>query len=82
MRVQVCRQKQHVLIRFIDQGKGIPTDILSQIGTPFFTTKSGGTGLGIMISQKIIHDHQGTIQFSNNNLQGTMVEITLPYTLE
>ncbi len=82
IKVQVCRQKQHVLIRFMDQGKGIPTDILSQIGTPFFTTKSGGTGLGIMISQKIIHDHQGTIQFSSNKLQGTIVEITLPYTLE
>ncbi|MRN51639.1 PAS domain-containing sensor histidine kinase [Paenibacillus monticola] len=80
IRVQVCRQKQHVLIRFMDQGKGIPTEILSQIGTPFFTTKSGGTGLGIMISQKIIRDHQGTIQFSSNNLQGTIVEITLPYT--
>ncbi|QWU17871.1 two-component system, sporulation sensor kinase A [Paenibacillus sophorae] len=78
IKVKVIRRKQCVLVRFLDQGKGIPAEIVSQIGSPFFTTKSGGTGLGIMISQKIIQDHHGTLHFAANKPKGTIVEIMLP----
>lgn len=78
--VQARKLDQHILIRCIDQGNGIPAEILRCIGSPFFTTKSNGTGLGIMISQKIIQDHYGTIEFIGNHPKGTIVEIQLPIT--
>lgn len=49
----------HVLIRVIDDGEGIPEDSLPKLGEPFYTTKEQGTGLGLMISWKIIKEHGG-----------------------
>lgn len=66
------------VIRITDSGPGIPEELLGQIGSPFFTTKSGGNGLGVMISKKIIHNHMGTFQFNQKQPTGTTVEITLP----
>ncbi|APH06163.1 CheR family methyltransferase [Bacillus weihaiensis] len=67
-----------VLIRFKDQGKGIPKEKLEKMGEPFFTTKEKGTGLGLMVSFKIIESHQGKIQFLSELDKGTTVEVTLP----
>lgn len=71
-------EEHTAIIRIIDTGPGIPPELLHQIGAPFFTTKSGGNGLGVMISKKIIHNHKGTLQFKSNQPAGTIVEITLP----
>ncbi|MFD1908891.1 ATP-binding protein [Paenibacillus rhizoplanae] len=45
-------EENAAIIRIIDTGPGIPAELLHQIGAPFFTTKSGGNGLGVMISKK------------------------------
>lgn len=66
-----------IKIQMIDQGCGIPNEHLERIGQPFFTTKENGTGLGFMISMKIIENHQGNIQVASNE-NGTTIEITLP----
>lgn len=60
-----------------DNGLGIPQHILKQIGQPFFTTKEGGTGLGVMISKQIIENHKGTVHFWSDD-KGTIIEIILP----
>ncbi|HEX7064141.1 MAG TPA: PAS domain S-box protein [Bacillales bacterium] len=68
----------HVKIFVIDQGCGIPEDNLSKLGEPFYTTKEQGTGLGLMISSKIIKEHGGHLEFKSGENEGTTAEITLP----
>jgi PAS domain S-box-containing protein len=71
-----------IVIRVVDQGCGIPEENLPKLGEPFYTTKEQGTGLGLMISSKIIREHGGDMQFKNNQGEGTTVEITLPVSPE
>lgn len=68
---------ESVHIRIIDQGSGIPLDILDRISEPFFTTKEHGTGLGMLVSNEIIEDHKGNINILSNT-DGTCIEVILP----
>ncbi|WP_456271974.1 ATP-binding protein [Bacillus sp. AK031] len=63
-----------------DEGDGISEENLKQLGTPFHTTKSDGTGLGLMVSFKIIEEHNGTIHYESKEGTGTTVSIVLPVT--
>ncbi|MDQ8736098.1 PAS domain S-box protein [Paenibacillus sp. LHD-38] len=67
-----------VQIRIKDGGIGIPEELIKKIGEPFVTTKEKGTGLGIMISTRIIEAHKGTLRISSVINEGTVVEIILP----
>jgi two-component system, sporulation sensor kinase E len=67
-----------ILIRVIDQGEGIPEATIKRLGEPFYTTKDNGTGLGLMISYKIIEDHQGTIRITSKVNEGTTIDVHLP----
>ncbi|GAA4715099.1 PAS domain-containing sensor histidine kinase [Brevibacillus fulvus] len=67
-----------VRIRFIDQGSGIPEEQIARLGEPFYTTKEKGTGLGLMVSNKIVQDHQGSLKISSRLNVGTTVEVILP----
>ncbi|MFL6556760.1 MAG: ATP-binding protein, partial [Bacillus sp. (in: firmicutes)] len=66
------------IISVQDQGCGIPEELLPRLGEPFYTLKERGTGLGLMISNKIIKQHNGSITFNSNGKEGTLVEIKLP----
>lgn len=66
------------VIRISDQGPGIPEEMLSNIGLPFYSTKENGTGLGLMVSYKIIENHGGKIHISSEPNLGTTFTITLP----
>lgn len=61
-----------------DHGVGIPEHKLKQLGEPFYTTKEKGTGLGLMVSFKIIEHHQGQIDVSSEVGKGTLFRITFP----
>ena len=74
--------KDRVRIRFMDNGPGIPTDLISRLGEPFYTTKEKGTGLGLMVSYKIIENHRGRINISSDMNKGTTVDIILPASKE
>lgn len=65
-----------------DTGEGIPEEILSRLGEPFFTTKDKGTGLGLSICRKIIEEHAGQFEMSSQSGEGTTVEIVLPVVIE
>jgi signal transduction histidine kinase len=67
-----------VEIKVSDTGKGIPQENLTKIFTPFFTTRHTGTGLGLPISQKIIHHHRGKIEVQSKPGEGTCFTILLP----
>jgi two-component system sensor histidine kinase HydH len=67
-----------VEIRISDTGDGIAPELLPQVFYPYFTTKQGGTGIGLAISQKIIADHGGTIELESEPGKGTTVIVLLP----
>ncbi len=62
-----------------DNGCGIEVEKLNHLFEPFYTTKQEGTGMGLLITKKIIEDHQGEIKFSSKKGEGTTVEIVLPF---
>ncbi len=60
-----------------DNGSGIPEDVLKNIFIPFFTTKSGGTGLGLALVHRIITEHGGSIRAANGK-DGAIFTLSLP----
>lgn len=65
-------------IRVKDNGRGMTPDQLKQIGLPFYTTKSKGTGLGSMVTNKIIRELNGSIEYDSEITKGTIVKIEFP----
>lgn len=76
--VGLSREDGTVVVRIADKGDGIPNEVLGRIGEPFFTTKEGGTGLGLTICWRILAEHKGTLTFASAQGQGTVVSIRLP----
>ncbi|TGU74604.1 GAF domain-containing protein [Geomonas terrae] len=70
--------KDAVTVKIADTGGGIPLEQLNSIFTPFFTTKGSGTGLGLPIANRIITNHGGKIQITNQPGQGVEFRIILP----
>ncbi|ANB57184.1 sporulation kinase E [Anoxybacillus sp. B7M1] len=70
--------RQSIRVSVKDQGCGIPQDKIKKLGEPFYTTKERGTGLGLMVSYKIIEEHQGKIDVESEVGTGTTFHITLP----
>lgn len=75
-RLDVAEQKVHVDIH--DAGPGIPAFLIDKIFDPFFTTKDNGTGLGLSVCQRIIHDIGGHIRVSSKGF-GTTFTVTMPF---
>lgn len=71
------RDSHHIYIKITDEGKGIPEEMLSKLGEPFYTTKEHGTGLGLMVCYKIIENHLGHLNVSSKKNEGTSFEIVL-----
>lgn len=69
-------EAQQISVR--DNGPGIPAEALVKIFVPFFTTKAGGTGLGLAVVQKIIVQHGGTVEARNRPGGGAEFIVTLP----
>ncbi len=67
-----------VIIHVIDEGIGIPEERIKRLGEPFYSTKEKGTGIGLMLSYKIIESHQGKISIMSEVGVGTTVNIYLP----
>lgn len=77
--VDYTEKKVNIEIR--DAGPGIPSFLIDKIFDPFFTTKEDGTGLGLSVCQRIIHDIGGTIRVSSKGF-GTTFTISIPYANE
>jgi PAS domain S-box-containing protein len=76
--VQTGATPDNVWISVSDTGCGIPEDQLNRIFAPFFTTKKKGSGLGLMIVQRIVRDHGGRIDLESIPKKGTTFRIWLP----
>jgi two-component system, sporulation sensor kinase A len=77
--IKLSRVSDGVYVRIHDEGPGIDEDQLAKIGQPFYTTKEKGTGLGLMVSYKIVDNHQGKIVVKSELGKGTIFEIMLPF---
>jgi signal transduction histidine kinase len=78
VQIEVDSTGGRVQITFLDNGTGIPHDVLEKIWEPFFTTKDFGTGLGLGIVKNIVESHGGNIQMGNRPEGGARVFIELP----
>jgi two-component system sporulation sensor kinase A len=82
VKVTVEKRNEYGMVIIEDEGCGIDEQSLARLGEPFYSTKQTGTGLGLMISYRIIEQHQGHISFASKVGVGTKVEIALPYIKE
>jgi signal transduction histidine kinase len=80
--VSTCydKKKSSIMVEVEDEGTGIPSEMLSHVTDPFYTTKSdsGGLGLGLSISSRIVKEHGGTLTFTSEPGKGTKAEIVIP----
>lgn len=67
VQVEAAESPSEVLITVCDRGPGIPTENMSHLFEPFFTTRKGGIGLGLIIAKQIVDVHEGRIRAYNNN---------------
>jgi len=77
-RVELERGADVAVVKVIDSGVGIQPDALALLGTPFYSTKQGGTGLGLPIARRIAAAHGGDLQVESTPGQGTTVTVRLP----
>lgn len=76
--LRVARTPATVTLEVADTGRGISTEDLDRLGTSFFTTRPGGTGLGVVLAQSVITQHGGTLHYASHLGRGTTATITLP----
>lgn len=74
----VRKDRERVLVLVRDEGCGISAEHIPKLGEPFYTTKEKGTGLGLMVSYRIIEAHQGVFTIQSEVNRGTTVAIELP----
>jgi len=70
--------EQQVFIHIIDNGCGMSSDTIHQLFTPFYTTKTKGTGIGLTVCKDIIDYYKGTISISTNQNKGSKITVALP----
>jgi signal transduction histidine kinase len=74
--VQGAGDAVEILVR--DTGRGMPAETLRRIGTPFFTTRDDGTGLGVVLARSVILQHGGSLRYESEPGEGTSVRVSLP----
>jgi two-component system, sporulation sensor kinase E len=79
LRIRTDMDESHVMVRFTDTGGGISASNLSHIFEPYFTTKTSGTGLGLLIVRRIVREHGGEMSIESSEGQGLSLTIRLPY---
>ncbi len=73
---------RYVVLDFIDQGVGIPPEVLPRIFDPYFTTKETGSGLGMTVTYSTVKRHGGSIEVASEVGKGTQVTIYIPAVID
>ena len=76
--IQASRDNDDVVLNVIDTGKGMPPDVAAKVFRPFYSTRTGGSGLGLPTTRKIIEAHGGSIDLQSEVGRGTKFTIRLP----
>ncbi len=66
-----------IVVELADTGPGIPADLLDKLATPFFTTRPGGSGLGLALSRNWVARHDGALRIDSRPGEGTRVRVEL-----
>jgi signal transduction histidine kinase len=80
--LSVDRRGPEVVVAVRDSGPGIAPENAGRLFQPYFTTKKNGTGLGLFVTQKLVADHGGTVEFSSRPGEGTVFSVRLPVAWE
>ena len=78
LRILAKSDDDFVYIKFIDTGSGIAEEELSRVLQPYYTTKKGGYGLGMMIVQRIMRGHGGQLGIESRKGKGTAITLQFP----
>jgi two-component system, NtrC family, sensor histidine kinase HydH len=76
--VEVLARDGEAEIAVRDTGRGMRPEVLRRIGTPFFTTREDGTGLGVVLARSVLSLHGGSLRYESEPGKGTTVRATLP----
>ena len=72
-------EKGYAVLVVQDTGRGMPQEVVDKVFVPFYTTKIGGTGLGMVFVRQIVDEHRGGINLASQVGRGTTVTIKLPH---
>ena len=75
--IKVVKDYNRVRFAVVDRGQGISQGKIIQVTLPFFSTKQGGSGLGLSICSEVINAHQGQLKIKNRTNGGVMVEFEI-----
>jgi signal transduction histidine kinase len=78
VKIEMARRAGAVEVAVRDSGRGMPPEVLEKMGTPFFTTREQGTGLGVVLARAAFVQHGGALQYSSAEGRGTIATGTLP----
>lgn len=78
LRIATRREGDGALITIRDQGPGIPTDIRDKVFNLYFTTKKGGSGIGLAMAYRVVQLHHGSVEFTSIDGHGTTFYLRLP----
>ncbi len=79
LRIATTLEPDYVAVNFTDSGGGIAPESMSKVFDAYFTTKSSGSGLGLLIVRRIVREHGGEIELRNDTGRGLTVVIRLPH---
>jgi signal transduction histidine kinase len=77
--VRTAMEQQFAVLILQDTGRGMPEEVVEKVFVPFYTTKIGGTGLGMVFVRQIVDEHRGVITLESTVGRGTTVTIRLPH---
>jgi signal transduction histidine kinase len=77
--VRTAMEQQFAVLVIQDTGRGMPQEVVEKVFVPFYTTKIGGTGLGMVFVRQIVDEHRGIITLASKVGRGTTVTIRLPH---
>jgi signal transduction histidine kinase len=77
--VRTNEEQQFAVLVIQDTGRGMPQEVVEKVFVPFYTTKIGGTGLGMVFVRQIVDEHRGVITLESKVGWGTVVTIRLPH---
>ena len=80
LETKYLKRSKKVILRIKDNGSGIEDSVKQRVFEPYFSTKKGGTGIGLTIVKSIIESHNGEIKIKDNKPNGTIFEINLKIT--
>jgi two-component system, sporulation sensor kinase E len=79
LRIRTDMDDTHVIVSFTDTGGGMSAENLGRVFEPYFTTKTSGSGLGLLIVRRIVREHGGELAIESDEGKGLTLSIRLPY---